>query len=394
MKVIKITEERRNMVLPKTIKLSSVISDDAKKTISVLLNCFATMDFAKENNYVFLSNKVFRKAVGINMNNLISAIGELIDCDLIERKAGKKRSAGQKATASTYIIKWENLTKPVHKKDTFEELFSDYLKPSKTPVGIADADADTDVESETDLDIEIDTEIEADLELDLESDLESNLEEDLEIESDLEEDLVSYLEEDLETDNDNISILEKENNNIVNKNNRDMKNDLSILNELNYLKTLEDCKTKEEVLKLANAVNDYLTKTFECSEETIEKVKLQLHRDFTNKLEEIKTTPTVKEEKVKEEKVEEQKQEKNDFKSLEGASEAPSPEKKDVVEEVIRLLDWVTPMAKAQTPSGVSEVFNKKYDQLDKFNITYEERLKVLERMLKDNDRFREQKSH
>lgn len=147
MKTIKINEKRLEEILPHTIKQTDALTNDAKKVLGTLLNYFAVMDFAKENRYIYISNKVLRQSCQIKANKMMAALQELMDTKLINRTAGSRRKKGQKATASEYSINWENLFKPV-KKDFFG-IFSDYIKPSETPLGIAATDADTDTASES-----------------------------------------------------------------------------------------------------------------------------------------------------------------------------------------------------------------------------------------------------
>ena len=85
---------------------------------------------------------------------------------------GRRRVEGEKPTASVYRVKWENLTRPVKKKETFEELFSEFLKPSETPLGTTVSDTVSDIVSETVSETELITDIveETDSEIDSETD--------------------------------------------------------------------------------------------------------------------------------------------------------------------------------------------------------------------------------
>jgi len=159
MKTIKITEERMAKVLPSEIKNTNVLSDNAKKTLAAIMNYFSILNIAKSSNYLVCPNSVLRESVGIRNNDLISAVQELIECDLIERQVGHKRVEGEKATASTYEVKWLNLVKPIKKKNTFEELFSEFLKPSGTPLGTTDTDTDIDAVIDTEADTEVEDEV-------------------------------------------------------------------------------------------------------------------------------------------------------------------------------------------------------------------------------------------
>lgn len=136
MKAIRIDEDRINMILPQNVKDSDV-SENAKKVLATILNYFAVLNIAKTSGYLVCPNSVLRAAVGIRNNEMLNAIQELIELDLLIRENGKKRTENEKAIASEYRIKWENLTKPIKRKETFEELFSEFIKPAETPLGTA-----------------------------------------------------------------------------------------------------------------------------------------------------------------------------------------------------------------------------------------------------------------
>lgn len=196
MKAIKITDERMAEVLPAEIKNTDVLSNNAKKTLATIMNYFAILNIAKSSKYLVCPNSVLRTAVGIRNNDLIIAVQELIDCDLIERQVGHKRVEGEKATASVYKVIWENLTKPIKKKNTFEELFSEFLKSSGTPLGTTDADAD--IDTVTDTDIENDIEVENDIDAASEIEDEVIIDNEVEIENQFEIDkeiLLNKIEE-------------------------------------------------------------------------------------------------------------------------------------------------------------------------------------------------------
>lgn len=184
MKAIKITDERMAEVLPSEIKNTDVLSDNAKKTLATIMNYFAVLNIAKSSKYLVCPNSVLREAVGIRNNDLINAVQELIECDLIERQVGHKRVEGEKAMASTYVVKWSNLVKPIKKKNTFEELFSEFLKSSGNPLGTTDTDIDTDAVSDTVTDIDTNVDIESDV--DTESEFEDEVDTDTDAVSDIE----------------------------------------------------------------------------------------------------------------------------------------------------------------------------------------------------------------
>ena len=159
MKAIKITEERQNEILPQNIKETDVLSDNAKKTLATIMNYYLLLEEVKANGYVFLNNDTLRQSVGIKKNYVLPAVQELIESGLIERQVGKRRTEGEKATASVYKVIWENLTKPIKKKNTFEELFSEFLKSSGNPLGttVTDTVSVTDTETVSDIVEETDT---------------------------------------------------------------------------------------------------------------------------------------------------------------------------------------------------------------------------------------------
>lgn len=167
MKSIRINEERQNQILPNNIKDSDVLSDNAKKVLATIMNYFLVLEDAKTNGYVYLNNPTLRQSVGIRMNDLLTSLQELIETDLIVREVGRRRIEGEKSFASVYKVNWENLTKQIKKKSTFEELFSGFLKPSTTPLGttvtvsdtVSEIDTISDTELETDSISEIDSDI-------------------------------------------------------------------------------------------------------------------------------------------------------------------------------------------------------------------------------------------
>lgn len=161
MEIIKITKERMEQILPSNIKETDVLSDNAKKVLATIMNYFLVLDKPKELGYVFLTNVMLRTSAGIKQNNMMNALQELIDSDLIYRKAGKKRTEGEQSVASRYIVRWNNLTKPLKKNaKTFEELFKDFIKPSETTV---DTEGTVVLDIVSDIDIESGKEIETDL---------------------------------------------------------------------------------------------------------------------------------------------------------------------------------------------------------------------------------------
>lgn len=158
MNVIKITDERINAILPKSIKDSDVLNKNDKKVLGAILHYFLILDKAKENKYVILTNEDLRKTVCIRKANVLSSVQNLIEMKLIRRECGKTWKEGEKPQASKYYVNWSNLKKPL-KKPEFEDLFSDFIS-SETPMGTIDTDIDSDT------DIDIDTDIDSDIDID------------------------------------------------------------------------------------------------------------------------------------------------------------------------------------------------------------------------------------
>lgn len=155
MEAIVITKERMEEVLPQNIMESDVISDNAKKVLACLINYQFTHPIARQVGYVAISNPTLAKACTKGRDYCMAAVQELIEHNLIYRKAGQRRKKGENAKASEYTILFENLKKPL-KKLSFEELYEQYVKSSKIPSGSTNTNtiANTDSESDTKSDSE------------------------------------------------------------------------------------------------------------------------------------------------------------------------------------------------------------------------------------------------
>ena len=154
MNVIKITDERIDAILPKSIKDSDVLNNNDKKVLGAILHYFLILDKAKENKYVILTNEDLRKTVCIRKANVLSSVHNLIEIKLIKRECGKTRKRGEKPQASKYYVNWNNLKKPL-KKLEFEDLFSDFISSEK-PSGTVDVDIDVDTDVDEDIVIDED----------------------------------------------------------------------------------------------------------------------------------------------------------------------------------------------------------------------------------------------
>lgn len=132
MEAIKITTERMNQVLPKEIRETNELSSNAKKVLAVIINYHFVHEKAKNLGYLAINNATLRNSVELKMNKMKDAISELIECNLIKREAGKTWKHGEKHTASTYTVYWDNLKKEI-KKPTFDELFEAFNSIPKSP---------------------------------------------------------------------------------------------------------------------------------------------------------------------------------------------------------------------------------------------------------------------
>lgn len=160
MEIIKITLERMSQVLPQTVK-DSDLSKNAKKVLAVIINYHLVNDKVRATGFLAINNENLRQSAGIGKEYLRAAIQELIECRLIQRKAGSKWKEGEPRTASEYRLVKENLTKPIHKPtsdDLLEMLFS---TPSE-PLCTGDSPTNTNTITDTGPNTETDTYSETD----------------------------------------------------------------------------------------------------------------------------------------------------------------------------------------------------------------------------------------
>lgn len=160
MEIIKITLERMSQVLPQTVK-DSDLSRNAKKVLATIINYHLVNDKVRTTGFLAINNENLRQSAGIGKEYLRAAVQELIECRLIERKAGSKWKEGEPRTASEYRLVKENLTKPVRKPtsdDLLELLFS---TPSK-PLCTGDSPTNTNTITDTGPNTETDTYSETD----------------------------------------------------------------------------------------------------------------------------------------------------------------------------------------------------------------------------------------
>ena len=128
MEIVKITKERMQQVLPKTVK-DSCLSNQAKKLLATIINYHLVNNKAKEAGFLAINNEELRTSATVGKEYFRAAIQELVECKLIYRRVGKKWSSAEKNTASEYYLIKENLTKPVHKPTTDELLEQLFTSP-------------------------------------------------------------------------------------------------------------------------------------------------------------------------------------------------------------------------------------------------------------------------
>lgn len=151
MKTIKIDEARQNQLLPQNIKNTSsdVMSNLAKKTLAVLLNYQLVNAKAQERCYVAISNQKLALSVGNRKSDVMQAVQELIELELINKKAGQSRTKDEKAMASEYTINIERMFEPIIKKTADDGLYSKFLKHSGTLMGTANPNANANANPNT-----------------------------------------------------------------------------------------------------------------------------------------------------------------------------------------------------------------------------------------------------
>lgn len=117
--------------LPPNIKDSDVLRLTSKKVLAALLELLLHSK-AKETGIIFCANERLRQLAGVGATQLLVAIKQLEDYDLITRTQGTVRG-----TASQYVVDFEAIQKPIIEKN-FNDLFKKYLEgvnTSETPIG-------------------------------------------------------------------------------------------------------------------------------------------------------------------------------------------------------------------------------------------------------------------
>ena len=149
MEIITLTNERKAEILPKNIAESDVLSDEAKTVMAVLLNYQLVNKKAREKRFVAISNPTLAKSCIMSISKTLGAVQELVEHNLVMRKAGQtKRFKSDIGVASEYYIQFQNLNKPIT-KNTFEDLFADFLEPLETPSGITNTNTDSDTDTKS-----------------------------------------------------------------------------------------------------------------------------------------------------------------------------------------------------------------------------------------------------
>ena len=117
-------------LLPSNVIETDVLSYTSKKVLAALLELLLHSD-ANDTGVIYCQNSKLRKMAGVGSTELMRSIRQLVDYELITRKAGSP----EKGNASEYTINFEKITEPIVKKN-FDDLFSKFLKPkiAETPI--------------------------------------------------------------------------------------------------------------------------------------------------------------------------------------------------------------------------------------------------------------------
>lgn len=116
--------------LPVNIKKTDVLRLESKKVLAALLELLLHSE-ARNTGVIYCGNKLLRKLSGVGADNLIPALNQLEDYELITRIKGK-----EKGQASEYRINFKKLKEPIVEK-TFNDLFERFCEeaePSETPI--------------------------------------------------------------------------------------------------------------------------------------------------------------------------------------------------------------------------------------------------------------------
>jgi hypothetical protein len=103
--------------------------------LATIINYYLLKEKVKTSKFLAINNEDLRKSANIGKAYLMTAINELTDCNLINRKAGLKWKEGEEKRASEYRLIVENLKKPIKIPSTdklLESLFETPLEPLST----------------------------------------------------------------------------------------------------------------------------------------------------------------------------------------------------------------------------------------------------------------------
>ncbi len=134
---MKISKERVEQILPQNIKETTLLSNNAKNVLAMLMHSLTVSKGAQDSGVLVISNNKLRALLEMNRDDMLNAIRELEEYELITRIVGKSRTEGEPSRASEYHFNWDNIFNKPLKKKTSEELFSKFFKPSGTPSGTA-----------------------------------------------------------------------------------------------------------------------------------------------------------------------------------------------------------------------------------------------------------------
>lgn len=122
--------------LPSNVKDSEVLRIESKKILAALLELLLHSE-AKNSGIIYVGNGKLRRLSGVGSHNLLSAIQQLEDYELVTRIKGSVRKVQtEKGQASEYRINFKKLKEPIIEK-TFDDLFSEFLEDeesSETPI--------------------------------------------------------------------------------------------------------------------------------------------------------------------------------------------------------------------------------------------------------------------
>ena len=114
---MKFTDEQKEVLalLPQDVKESNELTDAAKLILANLMLLNGT-DFAKNEGYLFRTNKALKEDTGIKSEKtIIAAVNKLIELGFIERKAGQRKSASEYRLNT---VKIQEYTVKIHCKNT------------------------------------------------------------------------------------------------------------------------------------------------------------------------------------------------------------------------------------------------------------------------------------